>query len=136
MTQDATEPPLVEPHEEALEETESVVTEEKGTDSEDFWGAEKPEIPNADGMVEHSLSEEIAVGEVEVSLSFQVGSQKMALMTLETLQPGYLFTLEAAVDDPLTIRANGKVIGRGKLVDIDGKIGVVVTEMNNDSSVN
>ena len=49
---------------------------------------------------------------------------EMALGDLRRIAPGYVFELQQPVDRHVEVRANGKVIGRGELVEVDGRVGV------------
>ena len=42
---------------------------------------------------------------------------------------GYIFVSQDPVSNPLEIRANGKLIGHGRLVNVEGNIGVQITEL-------
>lgn len=67
-------------------------------------------------------------GDIEVELVFEVGSRSMALGELVTLKTGFCFGLDRPVDSPVLIRANGKPVARGSMVDVEGRIGVKITE--------
>lgn len=71
-----------------------------------------------------------AVEDIGISLLFEVGRQEMPLKQLRSLQAGYVFELPANAARPVTVRANGKAIGRGELVKIGERIGVRLVEMN------
>ena len=45
------------------------------------------------------------------------------------LGPGHVFDLGRELRRAVIIRANGKVIGEGELVDVDGQIGVAVLSL-------
>jgi type III secretion protein Q len=66
---------------------------------------------------------------VPVRLTFDLGDREIALAELQTLQPGYLFNLGRDPRGSVNIRANGRLIGEGELVDIEGRIGVCVLRL-------
>ena len=65
--------------------------------------------------------------DMDILLSFELDRRIISAGELATLSPGYVFNFgeeEAAV----TIRANGKAVARGRLVDVDGKLGIQLTD--------
>ena len=81
---------------------------------------------------EQSPAEEPLVtdtGELPIELVFELGRQTIALSELKAIVPGYTFNLEKDLSQPVTIRANGQTVGSGKLVQVDDRIGVRVTEL-------
>ena len=65
---------------------------------------------------------------IEVLLTFDLEERTIPLSDLESLTEGYTFTLSSPARAPVTIRANGKPIAIGRLVDINGKLGVEIVE--------
>ncbi|VTU22817.1 Yop proteins translocation protein Q [Variovorax sp. PBL-H6] len=83
-------------------------------------------------MLEPDDADESAAGildGVPVRLTFDLGDREIALAELQTLQPGYLFNLGRDPRGSVNIRANGRLIGEGELVDIEGRIGVCVLRL-------
>ena len=68
------------------------------------------------------------LNEIDIRLSFELDRRIITVGDLESLTPGYTFTLNCDVMSPVTIRANGKAIARGRLVDLDGTLGVQIAE--------
>ncbi|MDR6536941.1 type III secretion system cytoplasmic ring protein SctQ [Variovorax soli] len=66
---------------------------------------------------------------VPIRLTFDLGDREIALAELRTLQPGYLFNLGRDPRGSVNIRANGRLVGEGELVDIEGRIGVCVLRL-------
>ena len=66
---------------------------------------------------------------LEVRLNFDLGELSLPIADLEHLQPGYVLTLDTPAGRPVRIRAGQQVIGRGELVQIDDRLGVVVREL-------
>ncbi|MDR2664453.1 MAG: FliM/FliN family flagellar motor switch protein [Puniceicoccales bacterium] len=70
------------------------------------------------------------VGAIEVTLSFDLGTLRLSLRDLESMREGYVFQLDRPNDEFVTIRANGQPIGRGRIVSVDGRVGVQIEELN------
>ncbi|MEI2417104.1 type III secretion system cytoplasmic ring protein SctQ [Orrella sp. JC864] len=69
----------------------------------------------------------LALEAIPVQLSFDLGERSIALAELQRLQPGEVFDLHRPLaDGPVMIRANGALVGTGTLVEVDGRIGVMV----------
>lgn len=68
--------------------------------------------------------------DIPVRLTFDVGQRAMTLAELRTLQEGYLFNLGRDPRGAVCIRANGRAIGEGELVDIEGRIGVSIVRLS------
>jgi len=71
-----------------------------------------------------------AIEQIPVRLYFDLGERVMTLGELKTLGPGYVIELGRELRRSVAIRVNGKKIGEGELVDIDGSIGVSVLAIN------
>jgi type III secretion protein Q len=72
----------------------------------------------------------IDIDDLQINLVFDVGERQILLRELKTLQPGYSFTLDNPLQQPVTIRANGHPIGNGELIEINNHIGVRVLELS------
>ena len=59
-----------------------------------------------------------------VQLVFLAGETEVALRDLRRVTPGYVFDLGRPVDRHVEVRANGRRIGIGELVEIDRRVGV------------
>lgn len=59
-----------------------------------------------------------------IQVGFDVGQIQLTVGQLRTLGEGYTFELPEATDRLVTIRANGREIGRGELVEVGDKVGV------------
>lgn len=66
-----------------------------------------------------------------VDLVFEVGRLEISAKELTTLRTGFTFLLDRSPTTPVTIRANGRVIGRGELVQVDDRLGVTLKEIGN-----
>ncbi|OCQ54607.1 Yop proteins translocation protein Q [Photorhabdus australis subsp. thailandensis] len=63
---------------------------------------------------------------LEIHVSFEVGRQTLDLHTLTSLQPGSLLDLGVPPDGEVRILVNQRCLGSGRLVDIQGRLGVRV----------
>ena len=68
------------------------------------------------------------LNDIDIRLSFELDRRLITVGELESLAPGYTFVLDSDMTSPVTIRANGKAIARGRLVDMDGTLGVQIAE--------
>ncbi|WP_446424043.1 type III secretion system cytoplasmic ring protein SctQ [Mailhella sp.] len=66
--------------------------------------------------------------DIDIRLNFELDRTVITLGELSSLAPGYVFTLGCDAQTPVTVRANGKAIARGRLVDMDGTLGVQISE--------
>jgi type III secretion protein Q len=66
---------------------------------------------------------------LQVTLSFELEKRTLTLKELATLAPGYTFPLSVENTAPVTLSVNGKAVGRGRIVDINGVLGVQVTAL-------
>ncbi|MDR3317112.1 MAG: FliM/FliN family flagellar motor switch protein [Puniceicoccales bacterium] len=83
------------------------------------YAAEEPRKPG----------EAVDVGAIEVTVTFDLGDARIPLRDLEGFKEGYTFTLDRPNDEFVNIRANGTTIGRGRIVDVDGRIGVQIESL-------
>lgn len=68
----------------------------------------------------------IPVESMPVTVTFEVGRNKVTVGELERLKEGYTFECGNPMESPVTICANDTPIGVGELVDVEGRIGVRV----------
>src|SRR5690606_1113435 len=66
---------------------------------------------------------------VSLRVSVEVGSTSMALADLLTLGEGSVVELDRSANDLLDIYANGTLIARGEIVNVDGRYGIQVAEV-------
>lgn len=69
------------------------------------------------------------IDQLPVKLEFIIGKKKLLFGELKILQKGYTFELDAKLDQPVEIVANGKSIAKGEIVRLDDRIGVRVLEL-------
>ena len=80
-------------------------------------------LDQGDGELEH----------IPVRLCFDLGERTVTLAELKTVAPGYIFELGRELRRAVTVRVNGKKIGEGELVEIDGNIGVSILAIHSAS---
>lgn len=93
------------------------------------------DISNGQAVLRSPLSEEPDplmdnpdLKDMDIRLSFELERRIITVGELESLAPGYTFALESDMNAPVTIRANGKAVARGRLVDMNGTLGVQIAE--------
>lgn len=72
--------------------------------------------------------------DIAVRLTFDVGDREITLGDLRSIQPGYVFNLGRDPKSLVSIRANGRLVGEGELVDIEGRLGVSVLRFRSEGS--
>ncbi|KVP68632.1 YscQ/HrcQ family type III secretion apparatus protein [Burkholderia ubonensis] len=68
------------------------------------------------------------MGQLPVKLEFVLHHDRLTLSALQDMCRGHLLPLPANAERQVEVRANGALIGRGELVQLDGQLGVEVTE--------
>ncbi len=86
-----------------------------------------------------SMSQEEAeltqiVGETPLVVRLEVGSLEMTAAEWAALRPGDVLASGRRLEEPVVLRAGGREIARGELVDIDGDIGVRITAVGSSST--
>ncbi len=66
------------------------------------------------------------INQLEVTLSFELERRLMTVREIGELAPGYTFALGCDSTAPVTLRVNGKALGKGRLVDMNGILGVQI----------
>ncbi|MEW4486717.1 FliM/FliN family flagellar motor switch protein [Thalassoglobus sp. JC818] len=74
----------------------------------------------------HSIAE--IVPQLQIPLTFEVGKSEATVDQLRSMSVGYIFELSTHVEKPVVIKAYGQTIGKGELLDINGRLGVRLTE--------
>ncbi|HEY4074868.1 MAG TPA: FliM/FliN family flagellar motor switch protein, partial [Herbaspirillum sp.] len=70
-----------------------------------------------------------ALNQLQVQVVFDVGNCEMSFLELQKLQPGNVIPLASRMPEVVRMTVNGRVIGSGELVEIDGKIGVMLARI-------
>jgi len=71
-----------------------------------------------------------SIGDIPVKLVFDVGRIELPLSELEGIAEGHVFTLDRPKPDAVEIVAQGRIIGRGEIVMLDGLAAVRVTALH------
>jgi type III secretion system YscQ/HrcQ family protein len=66
------------------------------------------------------------LGTLPLRLHVILGEKEFTLAEIQSLAPGTIVELEAAKSDPVRLMVNGKILGEGELVDVEGKLAVKV----------
>jgi type III secretion system YscQ/HrcQ family protein len=90
-------------------------------------------MPAETGQDESDPIEPIAIQDLPFTLSFDCGSVTLSLAQIEQLAEGQVIPTARALNDYVTIRANGAVIGRGVLMQVDGRLAVNITGLSTAS---
>ena len=90
-------------------------------------------LRDGSAVLETPLAEEVETSmdssnDLEIRLSFELDRRLITVGELSSIAPGFTFPLTNPADSLVTIRANGKAIARGRIVDMNGTLGVQVTE--------
>ncbi|MFD0669021.1 type III secretion system cytoplasmic ring protein SctQ [Ramlibacter sp. MAHUQ-53] len=87
----------------------------------------QPFMQGGHAMVdEGDISQAGDLDQLPFQVSFDLGQRTMTLAEIRTLQPGQVIDLEQPLASAVNLRVNGVLVGRGELVEIDGRLGVVV----------
>jgi type III secretion system YscQ/HrcQ family protein len=71
-----------------------------------------------------SRKEGLDLGSLPISLHVIVGEKELTLSEANGLAPGTILHLQRDVNNVVQLAINGKIVGQGQLVDIEGKLGV------------
>ena len=92
-------------------------------------------LQNGATVLETPLSAEVEnsmdsnnTNDIEIRLSFELDRRLITVGELSSIAPGFTFPISGSEDSLVTVRANGKAIARGRLVDMNGTFGVQLTE--------
>ena len=81
---------------------------------------------------ENEIEAQPLQGRLAVPLQFSLGQQDIDVEQLLSLQSGYVFRLGAISESPVELTLRGRSVARGELVDVDGHIGIRVTEVSSN----
>lgn len=99
---------------------------EVGLDLEALSKKEEP----AEGPAMEISEEVVQVSEdVPVKLVAVLGKKELVLKDLLKFKVGQTIDLERAPNEFVDLTANGKLVAKGELVEIDGKLGVRIIKM-------
>jgi type III secretion protein Q len=78
-----------------------------------------------------SLPEEV-IDSLTVPVTLELDSLSLPLAEVRALRPGYVLETGQSLESPITIRAAGRVVGTGELLDVAGRIGVRLRKLTSD----
>jgi flagellar motor switch/type III secretory pathway protein FliN len=89
-----------------------------------------PPMREGEAMSEDNDTDRLveAVGEVPVVVRVEIGVAEMRARDWADISPGDVITLRQRIATPVVLRVGGIEMARGELVDIEGDVGVRVTE--------
>jgi type III secretion protein Q len=67
---------------------------------------------------------------LELTLSLELAEIRISLGELMALAPGQTLETAASLEAPVTLKVNGKAVGRGKLVEMGDRLGVLVASLS------
>ena len=70
-----------------------------------------------------------ALNEVPLKISAVLGEAKMTIEEVLNLKQGMVIELGKKVGEPVDIYVNDKILARGEIVIVGGKIGITLTEI-------
>lgn len=104
--------------------------------------APAPEVPVHEELVEEEVEEEsVPEGpapvkdlldlspDMTVPLVIVMGRKAFTVQDLLALRIGQIMDLERAPTEPVDLVAAGKVVGKGELVEVDGKLGIRIIKL-------
>ena len=69
------------------------------------------------------------LSELAVELLFEIGNQQFTAQEVQNMKPGYVFELDRPIEQPVSVRANGKLIAQCELVQIDNRLGARIIKL-------
>jgi type III secretion protein Q len=83
--------------------------------------------PSADGS--STVVPAAALEELPLRLVFDLGELELSLAELRTMVPGQVIDLARQPGNAVRVSINGRRIGAGEIVEIEGRLGVRITEL-------
>jgi type III secretion system YscQ/HrcQ family protein len=80
----------------------------------------------ASGYVRRDMA---ALDDAQIELTVQLGTIRMPLGQIAELAVGQVIPLGRPLAGPFEVRAQGRLIGRGELIDVDGELGVRIVSV-------
>lgn len=84
--------------------------------------------PMANDQMHHDQNP-IDLSDIDVELVFEVGRQQFSAEEVQSLQPGHIFDLDRPIEQPVRVKAGGKVIAECQLVQINNRLGARITHI-------
>jgi type III secretion protein Q len=84
--------------------------------------------PSQNAQAPQSIA--INLDQLPIHITFDAGEKILSLEEIKNLHVGYTFETDHTIDDPVKIKANGKIIGEGEWICINEHFGVRITQLN------
>jgi len=78
--------------------------------------------------LDDSAEDTAPLGAVSVTLRFELGRTRLTLDQLRTLGPQAVLDVQGGAPHAIAITCGGTEVGRGEVVDVDGRLGVRITD--------
>ncbi|EJN02945.1 type III secretion system cytoplasmic ring protein SctQ [Herbaspirillum sp. YR522] len=113
----------------ALDDTHAQAGQEQDRMDEDQYGDEQEygQDPQAQRSEPAEVGSTAGFGKVAVSLRFELGRVRLSLDQLRALGPQCVIELLDGAPQSLAIHCGGAEVGRGEVVDVEGRLGVRIT---------
>ncbi|WP_137136363.1 FliM/FliN family flagellar motor switch protein [Rhizobium sp. FKY42] len=87
-----------------------------------------------DSVTDDNLASEVEgapgqIGDIPIQIAFNAGRLTLPISELENLEAGHVFEMERLEESGIEIVAQGVLIGRGKLITVDGLTAVQITAL-------
>lgn len=69
------------------------------------------------------------MGDTPITLHVEVARVETTLADLASLSPGEVLRTGRVLGEQVTLRAGERAVARGELVDVEGELGVQITEL-------
>jgi type III secretion system YscQ/HrcQ family protein len=87
----------------------------------------RPPQGEIESEASNSPARKLDVGSLPIRMHVVLGQTELSLADLNGLAAGSIIELGRSKNDPVYLAANGKLIGDGELVEVEGKLGVRIT---------
>lgn len=68
--------------------------------------------------------------DVDASVAVELGRIRMTTAQVIRLRKGQMLRLARSPTDPVDLVVNGKLFAKGELIEVDGELGVRLTQLN------
>lgn len=72
---------------------------------------------------------DVALNEVMLTLRVELAGRRIRLAELAELRTNQIIDLERAATDPVELIVGDRVVARGELIDIEGRLGVRILQV-------
>jgi type III secretion protein Q len=99
---------------------------------ETLMNARTEERTKPEGRTQGEGLSQAALDALEVTLTLELEERRISVGELAALAPGHTLQSAASLESPVTLKAGGRAIGKGRLVDVDGRLGVLISALDTD----